>query len=76
MSGHFDLFAWNSPLITMSLHLRGQVATKGKEIIIFAKIQLPFDVHRQYFDISLIDSQARASRFRCRIFHCFDFLKI
>ena len=50
---------------------------KGREIIIFAKSQPLFDVHRQYVDVSLIDSQARASRFRCRIFHCFvDFLKI
>ena len=51
--------------------------TKGREIIIFAKSQPLFDVHRQYVDVSLIDSQARASRFRCRIFYCFvDFLKI
>ena len=51
--------------------------TKGREIIIFAKSQPPFDVHRQYLDVSLTDSQARVSRFRCRIFHCFvDFSKI
>ena len=51
--------------------------TKGREIIIFAKSQLPFDAHRQYLDVSLTDSQARVSRFRCRIFHCFvDFSKI
>ena len=35
--------------------------TKGREIIIFAKSQPPFDVHRQYLDVSLIDSQARVS---------------
>ena len=51
--------------------------TKGKEIIVFAKCQPPFDVHLQYRDVSLIDSEARVSRFCCRIFHCFaDFSKI
>ena len=51
--------------------------TKEREIIIFAKSQPIFDVHRQYRDVSLLESQARVSRFRCRIFHCFvDFLKI
>ena len=51
--------------------------TKGREIIIFAKTQPPFRVHQQYLDISLIDLQARVSRFRCRIFDCFvDFSKI
>ena len=45
--------------------------TKGREIIIFAKSQPPFDVHRQYLDISLTDSQARVSRFRCRNFSLF-----
>ena len=51
--------------------------TKGREIIIFAKSQPLIDINRQYVDVSLIDSQARASRFCCRIFHCFvDFLKI
>ena len=51
--------------------------TKGREIIIFANRQPPFDVDRQYLDVSLIDSQARVSKFRCRIFHCFvDFSKI
>ena len=50
---------------------------KGREIIIFAKSQPIFDVDRQYSDVSLLDSQARVSRFRCRIFHCFvDFSKI
>ena len=50
---------------------------KGREIIIFAKSQPPFDVHRQYLDVSLLDSQDGVSRFRCRIFHCFvDFSKI
>ena len=33
--------------------------TKGREIIIFAKSEQPFDVHRQYLDVSLTDSQAR-----------------
>ena len=42
--------------------------TKGREIIIFVKSQPPFDVHRQYLDVSLIDLQARVLRFRCRIF--------
>ena len=51
--------------------------TKGREIVVFAKSQPPFDVHRQYLDVSLIDSQAGVSRFRCRIFHYFvDFSKI
>ena len=51
--------------------------TKGREIITFAKSKAPFDVHRQYLEVSLIDLQARVSRFRCRIFHCFvDFSKI
>ena len=51
--------------------------TKGKEIIIFVKSLPPFNVHQQYLDVSLIDLQARVSRFRCRIFHCFvDFWKI
>ena len=70
-------FVWTSPLISLSLHLRGRVVTKGREIIIFAKSQPPFDVHRQYLDVSLTDSQARVLRLRCRIFHCFvDFSKI
>ena len=42
-----------------------------REIIMFVKSQPPSDVHRQYLDVSLIDLQARVSRFRCRIFHCF-----
>ena len=42
--------------------------TKGRDTLIFAKSQPPFDVHRQYLDVSLTDSQARVSRFRCRIF--------
>ena len=51
--------------------------TKGRDIIIFAKSQPIFDVHRQYRDFSLLNSQARVWRFRCRIFHCFvDFSKI
>ena len=71
------LLVWNSPFITLPLHLRGWVVTKGKEIIIFVKNQSPFDVHRQYLDVSLLDLQARVSRFHCRIFHCFvDFSRI
>ena len=51
--------------------------TKGREIIFFVNSLPPFDVHRQYLDVSLIDLQARVSRFHCRIFHCFvDFSKI
>ena len=41
--------------------------TKRIEIIIFEKSQPPFDIHRQYFDVSMIDLQARISRFRCQI---------
>ena len=51
--------------------------TKGREIMIFIKSQPPFDVHWRYLDVSLIDLQARVSKFRCRTFHCFaDFSKI
>ena len=51
--------------------------TKGREIMMFVKSQPPFDVHRQYLDVFLLDSQARVSRFHCRIFQCFvDFSKI
>ena len=72
-----NFFLWTCPLITLSLHLRSRVMTKGREIIIFAKSKPPFDVHRQYLYVSLTDSQARVSRFRCRTFHCFvDFSKI
>ena len=68
---------WNRPSITLLLQLRGLVVTKGREIIIFVKSQSPFDVHRQYLSVSLIDLQAKVSRFRCRIFHCFvNFSKI
>ena len=74
---HFEVFVWTSPLITLSLDLKGRVVTKGREIIIFAKSQPPFDVHRQYLDVSLTNLQARVSRFRCRIFQRFvDFSKI
>ena len=48
--------------------------TKGRDIIIFAKSQPSFDVHRQYLDVSLLDLQAGVSRFRCRIFHFFILL--
>ena len=37
--------------------------TKREEIIIFVKSQPPFDVHRQYLDVSLTDSKARVSNF-------------
>ena len=50
---------WNS----LSLHLRGQVLTKGREIIFLINSQPPFDIHRQYLDVSLMDLQARVSRF-------------
>ena len=43
--------------------------TKGRKIIMFVKSQP--DVHRQYLNVSGIDLQARVSRFRCGIFHCF-----
>ena len=33
--------------------------TKGRQIIIFAKNQPPFDVRRQYLDVFLTDSQPR-----------------
>ena len=68
MSRHFDFFVWNSPLITLSLHLRDRVVTKGREIIMFVKSQLPFDVHRQYLDVSLIDLQARVRGFTVEFF--------
>ena len=42
--------------------------TKGREIIIFAKSQPPFDIHRQYLDVSLIDSQARFRGFPVEFF--------
>ena len=42
--------------------------TKGRGIVIFAKSQPPFDVHRQYLDVSLTDSQARVSRFAVEFF--------
>ena len=74
---HFEIFVWTSPLITLSGDLKGRVVTKGREIVIFAKSQPPFDVHRQYLGVSLTDLQARVSRLRCRIFQCFvDFSKI
>ena len=44
--------------------------TKGREIIIFAKSHLPFDVHLQYLKVYVIDLQAKVSRFRSRIFQC------
>ena len=62
------------PLISLSLHLRGWVVTKGRNIKNFVKSQPLFDVHQQYVWTCLIDLQAEVSRFRCRIFHCFAFL--
>ena len=49
---HFETFAWTSPLINLSLDLKGRVVTKGRKNIIFAKSQPPFGVHRQYLDVS------------------------
>ena len=49
------VFVWNSPLIPLSLSLRGPVVTKGREIIIFVKSHPPFDAHQQYLDSCLID---------------------
>ena len=42
--------------------------TKGRKITSFVNSQSPFDVHRQYLDVPLIDLQARVTRFRSRIF--------
>ena len=42
--------------------------TTGREIIIFAKSQPPFDVHRQYLNVSLTDLQVRVSRFAVELF--------
>ena len=61
----------------LSLHLRGRIVIKRREIIISVKSKPHFDVHRQYLDVSLIDLGSRVSRFRCRVFHCFvDFSKM
>ena len=68
MSLTLTSFVRNSPLITLSLHLKGSVVTKGREIIIFVKSQPPFDAHRQCLEVSLRDLQAKVSRFRCRTF--------
>ena len=68
---------WNSPLISLSLHLRGRVVTKGRNIKDFVKSRPLFDVQWQCVQTFLIDLQAEVSRFRCRIFHCFVyFLKL
>ena len=45
-------FVWNIPLISLSLHLRGRVVTKERDIKNFVKSQPPFDVHWQYLDVS------------------------
>ena len=42
--------------------------TKGREVIIFAKSQLPFDEHRQYLDVSLLDLQAEFLGFSVEYF--------
>ena len=60
-SRHCDLFVLISPLITLSLHLGSRVVTRRREIIIFAKSQLPCDIHRQYLDVFLI----HRLEFRC-----------
>ena len=66
-----------NPLISQSLHLRGRVVPKGRNIKNFLKGQQFFEVHRQYVWTFLIDLQGEVSRFSCRIFHCFAyFLKI
>ena len=68
---------FSASLISMSLHLRGQAVTKGRNIKNFVKSQPLFDVHRQYLQMFLIDLQTKVSRIRCRIFHSFAyFLKI
>ena len=45
-------FVWNITLISLSLHLRGRVVTKERDIKNFVKSQPPFDVHWQYLDVS------------------------
>ena len=39
---------WNSPLISLSLRLRGMVIAKERNINNFLKSQPLFDVHRRY----------------------------
>ena len=41
---------------------------QGREIIIFAKNQPPFDVRRQYLDVSLTDSQQEFQGFAVEFF--------
>ena len=62
---HYRHLEWNSPLISLSLHLRGRVVTKGRNIKNFLNSQPLFDVHQQYLQAFLIDLQAEVSRFRC-----------
>ena len=46
--------------------------TKGREITVFVKSQPPFDVHRQYLDVSLIGLQAIVTQpSRCLKFKTF-----
>ena len=66
-SGHLEC---DGPLVSLSLHLRGWVATNGRDIV---KSQPLFDVHRQYLQTLLIDLQAALLRFRCRIFLFFAY---
>ena len=69
-------FVSNSPLISLSLHLRGRVVTKGRDITNFVKSQPFFDINWQYLWTFLIDLQADFLRFGCRIFHCFGYFLI
>ena len=41
---------------------------KGREIIMFVKSQPPFDVHRQYLDVSLIDYRLEFRGFAVEFF--------
>ena len=64
-------------LINQSVITVEGVVTKGRNIQKFVKNQPLFDIHRQYLWTFLIDLQAEALRFCCRIFHYFAyFLKI
>ena len=63
-------FVLNSPLISLLLHLRGQVVKKERDNINFLKSQPLFGVHRQYLWTFLIDLLAEVSRFGCQICHC------
>ena len=43
-----NILKWNSPLISLSLHLMDGVITNGRNIRNFVKSQPLFDVYRQY----------------------------